>query len=63
MPVTSPNVHDLEGWQHAILEHRRTLLERLLEEFPDVLKTHRTKIDLLRIKLSGPKANQTGDRR
>lgn len=52
-----PTIHDLEGWQQAILEHRRALLERLLEEFPAVLKTHRTKIDLLRIKLSGPKAN------
>ena len=49
-----PAVHDLEGWKHAILEHRRALLERLLEEFPAVLKTHRTKIDMIRIKLSGP---------
>ena len=52
-----PTIHDLEGWQYSILEHRRALLERLLEEFPSVLKTHRTKIDLLRIKLSGTTAN------
>jgi hypothetical protein len=56
-----PIVRDLEGWQQAVLEHRRALLEKLLAEFPTVLKTHRTKVDMLRIKLSGPRANQSRD--
>lgn len=55
--MPNPAIHDLKGWQQAILEHRRALLERLVEEFPTVLKTHRTKIDLLRIKLSEPRAS------
>ena len=42
-------------WQQIVLEHRRALLEKLVAEFPEIMKTQRTKIDSLRIKLSGPK--------
>ena len=55
MPVTRPEVHDLRAWEIAILEHRRSLLERLVAEFPDVMRTQRSKVDILRIKLSIPK--------
>lgn len=42
---------DPQLWKQQILEHRRVLLERLIAEFPQVLKTHRTAVDTLRIKL------------
>ena len=46
-----PQVSDLLVWQQQLLEHRRTLLEQVIREFPDVLKTHRTAVDLLRLKI------------
>jgi hypothetical protein len=42
---------DSHLWKQQILEHRRVLLERLIAEFPQVLKTHRTTVDTLRLKL------------
>jgi hypothetical protein len=42
---------DSHLWKQQILEHRRVLLERLITEFPQVLKTHRTAVDTLRLKL------------
>ena len=48
---TRPQVSDLLVWQHQLLEHRRTLLEQVILEFPDVMKTHRTAVDLLRLKI------------
>jgi hypothetical protein len=61
--MPAPQIRDLEGWQQTILEHRRALFEKIIEEFPSVLRTHRTKVEVYRLKLSGPKANQAGDRR
>ena len=55
MPVSRPVIKDLVGWQHQILEHRRALLERLITEFPDTLKTNRSIVEQWRIKLSGIK--------
>ena len=46
-----PQVSDLLVWQQQLLEHRRTLLEQVIREFPEVLKTHRTAVDLLRLKI------------
>ena len=46
-----PQVSDLLVWQQQLLEHRRTLLEQVIREFPDVMKTHRTAVDLLRLKI------------
>ena len=47
-----PVISDPIIWKQQILEHRRALLERLIIEFPEVLKTRRTQVDTLRIKLS-----------
>ena len=53
MPLLpQPVAYDLAAWELALLEHRRALLERLLEEFPEVLTRHRSKIDIRRIKLN-----------
>ena len=34
-----------------LLEHRRILLEQLIAEFPEVLKTKRSKVDFWRARL------------
>jgi hypothetical protein len=47
-----PVIKDAILWKQQLLEHRRALLERLVAEFPEVLKTHRTQIDTLRLKLT-----------
>lgn len=47
-----PVIKDSILWKQQLLEHRRALLERLISEFPEVLKTHRTQVDTLRIKLT-----------
>jgi hypothetical protein len=54
-----PQVKDLQEWQTAILEHRRALLEAVIEQFPEVMKTKRTHVDVLRFKLSGKKTGDT----
>jgi len=46
-----PQVKDKEAWRALLVEHRRILLERLITEFPEVLKTHRTKVDFWRFRL------------
>lgn len=48
---TRPVIKDLLVWEHQLLEHRRSLLEIVIREFPQVLKTHRTAVDLLRLKM------------
>ncbi len=52
-----PQVKDLQEWQTALLEHRRALLEAVIEQFPDVMRTKRTQVDVLRFKLSGKKTS------
>lgn len=54
-----PQVKDLQEWQVTILEHRRALLEAVIEQFPEVMKTKRTQVDVLRFKLSGKKTGDT----
>jgi hypothetical protein len=46
---------DQEAWRLAILEHRRALFERVVAEFPELMKTKRSQVDIMRIKLSGPR--------
>jgi hypothetical protein len=52
-------VSDPTVWQQQLLEHRRTLLEIVIKEFPEVMKTKRTAVDLMRLRfqhaLGGPK--------
>jgi hypothetical protein len=50
MPHQRPLVSDPVVWQQQLLEHRRSLLEIVIKEFPDVMKTKRTKVDLLRLR-------------
>jgi hypothetical protein len=50
-----PVMKDQEAWRLAILEHRRALFERVVTEFPELMKTNRSQVDIMRIKLSGPK--------
>lgn len=49
MPNPTLRYHD--GWQQQLAEHRRHLLEKLIEEFPDVLTTKRSIIESLRLRL------------
>jgi len=46
-----PLVKDKPAWQLMIMEHRLILLERVVAEFPDVLKTHRSTIAVWRARL------------
>jgi hypothetical protein len=55
MPPPPPVIHDATVWRAQLLEHRRALFERLIQEFPDLLKSKRTQVDHWRFLLSGPK--------
>jgi hypothetical protein len=50
-----PVIHDAKVWRAQILEHRRAMFERLIQEFPDLLNTKRSQVDHWRLLLSGPK--------
>jgi len=47
-----PQMKDKAAWIFMLLEHRRILLERVIAEFPEVLKTHRGKVEFLRHRLT-----------
>lgn len=50
-----PLMKDQEAWRLTILEHRRALFEHVVAEFPELMTTNRSQVDIMRIKLSGPK--------
>jgi hypothetical protein len=50
-----PQMKDQEAWRLALLEHRRALFERVIAEFPELMKTKRSQVDIMRFKLSGPR--------
>ena len=52
MPPSNPQIRDRAAWIQMLQENRRILLERLLAEFPDILRTQRFKVDEWRAKLS-----------
>ena len=52
--MTRPRIHDARQWKQQILEHRRALLERVVAEFPELLATKRTSVEMLRYRLSRP---------
>ena len=54
MPRQRPIIYDKDGWQSALLDHRRRLFERVVAAFPTELKAKRTDVDIWRIRLSGP---------
>jgi antirestriction protein len=58
-PAQRPVIRDFQQWKQQILEHRRALLERVVAEFPQTLTTHRTAIEMLRGRLSGPSMRTT----
>ncbi len=43
------------------MEHRRALFERIVIEFPELLKSKKTDIYYWRSKLSGPKTNKSAE--
>jgi hypothetical protein len=47
-----PVIKDKAGWEIALLEHRRTLFERVVQNFPEVLKTRRTDVEIWRARLT-----------
>ena len=49
----SPTLTDKESWIIQMLEHQRSLFERVLAAFPEALKK-RTTVDLWRLKLRSP---------
>lgn len=46
-----PTIVDYEAWCQMLMEHRRILLERVIAEYPQVLKTHKSKIENLRLRI------------
>lgn len=46
-----PKMTDKESWSEQIIAHRRALLERVIKEFPEVLKKKKTAVDILRVSL------------
>jgi hypothetical protein len=51
-----PEIHDLLGWQNALLDHRRALFERVVVAFPEITKKHRSLVDIWRLRLGPVKA-------
>ena len=52
-----PQLKDKQSWMIQMLEHRRSLFERVLAAFPDALKK-RTTVDLWRLKLRPVQSSQ-----
>jgi hypothetical protein len=46
-----PTIKDNAAWKLMLLEHRRSLLERMLVEFPDILVREPSKVEQLRLRL------------
>ena len=47
-PNQRPQVTDYAAWSQMVMEHRRILLERVIAEFPEVLKTKKSTVENLR---------------
>lgn len=47
-----PIIRDKVGWEMVLLEYRRVLFERVVQHFPEVLKTRRTDVEILRSRLT-----------
>lgn len=46
-----PVITDYEAWCQLLMEQRRILLERVITEYPQLLKTHKSKIENLRLRI------------
>jgi|GEM_PF-5067004 len=49
--MPAPSVSDPLTLQIILNEHRRQLLEKLIREFPEVVKTKRSALELIRLQL------------
>lgn len=49
-----PVIKDYDGWVHAVMEHRRALFERVLQEYPNVKKQFPSQVDIWRLRLKSP---------
>lgn len=47
----NPQMHDRDVWAAVLMEHRRALLERVVREFPHVLKVCPSQVDIWRLRL------------
>jgi hypothetical protein len=51
MQPPPPIVTDYPAWRQLIIERRLMMLERVIAAYPDLLKTHRTKLEYLRLRI------------
>ena len=51
MSKSNPVLKYHDGWQQQIAEHRRSLLEKLIAEYPELLKSKKSVIETWRYKL------------
>ena len=54
--MNRPVLTDRDGWAIQLLEHRRALFERVIQEFPDIQKVKASQVDAWRIKLKPQQA-------
>ena len=50
-PAIMPFINDGDAWKRMLLEHRRSLLERLIQQFPDALVREPSKVEFWRLRL------------
>lgn len=58
-PTRNPIIYDLQGWQSALLEHRRRLFEQVVMAFATDLKHKQPAVDTWRSRLSGPSVHES----
>jgi hypothetical protein len=49
--MPSPIVTDYPAWRQLIMERRLMMLERIIAAYPDLLKTQKSKIEYLRLRI------------
>lgn len=57
--MKQPQLKDYDGWVVALLEHRRALFERVLQEYPTVKKQFPSQVDIWRYRLKAPVSHGT----
>jgi hypothetical protein len=51
MSLSKPRLKFHDGWQEQLAEHRRVLLEKLIQEYPEVLSTKKSVVESWRLRL------------
>lgn len=54
--MKQPVLKDYTGWAAALMEHRRALFERVLQEYPTVKKQFPSQVDIWRFRLKSPES-------